>query len=917
MRLRNGGTLLAHDLYVNRSCDEVLLSRLLAREYCLIPAPRAIGKSSLLVRTVHRLRERKVCCVIIGVDGIGAQPSLAALCSSMMSLICRALELPPAAPVDPAQSWSRQWTDFLCDCVRAIDPAPLVVLLDEIELLRLIGPTALDEFAMALRYLHNARAERLELERVTFAVFGTLFPAELLRDEWLTPFNVGEVIPIEDFTETELQAFLPALAVLPWDAKELLHAVNGWTSGHPRMTQRILLRLLNAPRPEPAKESLSTWVDQVAQTVFLRGGGNIDLSLERLAEWLRAHEHDALVKEMLDSYQRLLLREEIPERAQCSVQAALWMAGLARYETRPTGKVLVIRNRAIALSINLEWMTNLRAETQLSRSLAKWEQADRCIDLLLEGSSLRQVAEWARGASALSTKEREYLLLSEEWEHARLVQENLRLSTRFSAQTANQKRITTRLQVGLFALGSLGCLMASGWIYSIRHQARGSAYVAKDRSELSQEADPAPEEANPALATFPTPLAKALADFMKSPPTTKLASKQNLVREFESAATSQRKFQVHPRAKVQAAALLPDGSRLIVGGRDGSMSLYGAASGALLDSRALPAAGPVMQLGVGYQGSRIFATHASQKMTIWSLNDGNVTLTEEAVPESLANEKEYIWPFALASQAPVMLTPFSDGSMVHWNYRQNSSTWRRGILRAQLPQAALSAHGRWIVAIGDSGQAQLFDTRAKADRARTLPGVGVMQSACFSSDEQRLVTFSSNLNQKDGASIEWRLWETEPARLVKSGSLRGQGLPIGEFDANGSVLAVFVTGAPTIFLLDGRTGSSRKSPNLASGQSLYGGAFINDSMLFVVANQSGEVRVIDTESGNLDMFFYRPTTKLDIFNLSENNEYALSGSAGGDLWIHPITDSSLRKAACTLLGDNERQSPELKRGCAL
>src|SRR5437660_12311036 len=57
--------------YVERRADKDLLSVLLAGEYCYVLNSRQMGKSSLSVRVMGRLREAGVRTAFVGLTGLG------------------------------------------------------------------------------------------------------------------------------------------------------------------------------------------------------------------------------------------------------------------------------------------------------------------------------------------------------------------------------------------------------------------------------------------------------------------------------------------------------------------------------------------------------------------------------------------------------------------------------------------------------------------------------------------------------------------------------------------------------------------------------------------------------------------------------------------------------------------------------
>ena len=59
--------------YIERSADEELYEHVLAGDFCYILTPRQMGKSSLMARTVERLRAESIHVVIVDLSTIGAE----------------------------------------------------------------------------------------------------------------------------------------------------------------------------------------------------------------------------------------------------------------------------------------------------------------------------------------------------------------------------------------------------------------------------------------------------------------------------------------------------------------------------------------------------------------------------------------------------------------------------------------------------------------------------------------------------------------------------------------------------------------------------------------------------------------------------------------------------------------------------
>ena len=68
-----GGTLRPQALsYVSRPADQELLERVLASEFCYVLTSRQMGKSSLMIRTAQRLKERECAVALVDLTSIGS-----------------------------------------------------------------------------------------------------------------------------------------------------------------------------------------------------------------------------------------------------------------------------------------------------------------------------------------------------------------------------------------------------------------------------------------------------------------------------------------------------------------------------------------------------------------------------------------------------------------------------------------------------------------------------------------------------------------------------------------------------------------------------------------------------------------------------------------------------------------------------
>lgn len=250
-----GGSLSADSrTYVTRRADRELDHALRAGDYCHILCARQMGKSSLGVQTMRRLRAVSRVCValdlsIIGNRHVGPEQWYAGIARRLLSALSLEVDL---------RSWWRAH-DHLSPVQRIVElidtfvleqvHKDLIIFVDEVDSVLSLG-FEYDDFFTMIRGLFNRRAEDPRYKRLSFVFLGVASPAELINDTTRTPFNIGRSIRLGQFKAPECGPLMTGLAK-KCEPVPVLQAVLAWTGGQPFLTQKvcqILQHLESSPR---------------------------------------------------------------------------------------------------------------------------------------------------------------------------------------------------------------------------------------------------------------------------------------------------------------------------------------------------------------------------------------------------------------------------------------------------------------------------------------------------------------------------------------------------------------------------------------------------------------------------------------------------------------------------------------------
>ncbi|HUF08570.1 MAG TPA: AAA-like domain-containing protein [Rhodothermales bacterium] len=228
-------------LYVSRPADAVALSAATRQGVTLtIKGPRQMGKSSLLMRTMAAAAQAGKQVVFLDFQLFDA--SALGDADTFFKQFCTWLtdELDLEDAVD--EYWrrplgnSQRCTRYVGRHILKQVDQPIFLAMDEVE--RVFDTDFRSDFFSMLRSWHNDRAIKSDWKNLDLALVTSTEPYQLIENLNQSPFNVGEVIALQDFTREQV-AMLNGQHGSPFDKAEL-GTLNELLAGHPYLVRKAL-----------------------------------------------------------------------------------------------------------------------------------------------------------------------------------------------------------------------------------------------------------------------------------------------------------------------------------------------------------------------------------------------------------------------------------------------------------------------------------------------------------------------------------------------------------------------------------------------------------------------------------------------------------------------------------------------------
>ncbi len=409
--------------YVVRRSDDELYRNIKVGNFCYVLSARQMGKSSMRVRTMEKLRNEGYQCISFELTQLGNSDTNAKQWYySFLYKVASAFNL-----TEELKEWWKskidltpvaRFYDFMEHILLKRVSGKIVIFLDEIDSLLSIDKEIFntDDFFAGIRSFFNERAENEDLRRLNFVIIGTATPNDLINDAYRTPFNIGVPIQMEYFTLEEAKPLAEGFKHIDTDIYVLLAEIIYWTGGQPVLTQKLCYHISanETSIPNPTKT-----VEDYVTKLFLQPQNNDeDNNILNVSTRLVGDSSNSV--HLLGTYLQVYRGAQVVANNSDTVHLKLKLSGIVLEKKG----VLTISCPIYKERFNDDWVVSelQKAERPFAKEMNIWLRSKKQYPYKIPSVAIDNYYKWSltqQGRSGLEHEFMEYLLQNDRSEKSK------------------------------------------------------------------------------------------------------------------------------------------------------------------------------------------------------------------------------------------------------------------------------------------------------------------------------------------------------------------------------------------------------------------------------------------------------------------------------------------------------------------